>query len=106
MKFHLCIVDGNIVSGVQPRRLGLVMASQDPVALDVAAAKIAGINARSIRHIMLAGREGIGNTSFTPRGIAPDYFANRYPREGAMNELMNLAYKFVKAVGLEKRLGL
>jgi len=106
MKFHLCLVDGNIVSGIQPRRLGLVMASKDPVALDVAAAKIAGINAKSIKHIMLAGREGIGNTSFTPRGIAPEYFASRYPREGAINELMNWAYKFVKTVGLETRLGL
>ena len=37
MKFNLCILDGIIVSGSHPRRLGLVMASQDPVALDVAA---------------------------------------------------------------------
>jgi uncharacterized protein (DUF362 family) len=105
MKFHLCIVDGTIVSGVQPRRLDLVMASKDPVAIDVAAAKIAGVNARSSKHIMLAGREGVGNTSFTPRGIAPDYFASRYPREGAMDDLRNLAYKFVKTVGLGTRLG-
>lgn len=106
MKFDLCIVDGNIVSGIQPRRLGLVMAGRDPVALDVAAAKIAGINPRTIRHIVLAGREGIGNTSFIPKGIAPNYFERRYPRKRAMNRFMELAYKFVKTLGLETRLGL
>jgi len=106
MKFNLCIVDGNIVSGVQPYRLGLVMASRDPVALDVAAAKIAGIDARSIRHIMLASRENIGNTSFIPKGIAPEYFERRYPRKRASNKVMLLAYKFVRTVGLEARLGL
>lgn len=106
MRFNLCIVDGNIVSGVQPRRLGLVMTSRDPVALDVAAAKIAGINPRTIRHIVLAGREGIGNASLIPRGIAPDYFERRYPRKRAKNRFMELAYKFVKTLGLETRLGL
>jgi len=29
MQFNLCIIDGNIVSGIQPRKLGLVMASKD-----------------------------------------------------------------------------
>lgn len=31
MKFDLCIIDGNIVSGIQPRKLGLIMASKDPL---------------------------------------------------------------------------
>ena len=43
IKFDLCITDGIIVSGSKPRKLGLVMTSRDPVSLDVAAAKIAGI---------------------------------------------------------------
>ena len=106
MKFHLCIVDGNIVSGVHPRRLGLVMASRDPVALDVAAAKIAGLNARSIMHIVLACREGVGNTSFISKGIVPDYFKRRYPRKGAIDRVMTLAYELVSTIGLDARLGL
>jgi uncharacterized protein (DUF362 family) len=105
MKFHLCIVDGIIVSGVQPRRLGLVMASRDSVAIDVAAARIAGVNATP-RHIILASREGMGSTSFIPRGIAPEYFAKRYPRKRAANKVMELGYKLVQTVGLETRLGL
>lgn len=106
MKFHLCIVDGIIVSGIQPRRLGLVMASQDPVAIDVAAARIAGVNAGSIRHIVLASKEGIGNTSFIPKGIAPEYFEKRYPRKRVANKVMELAYKLIQTIGLETRLGL
>ena len=105
MKFHLCIVDGNIVSGVQPCRLGLVMASQDPVAIDAAAAKMAGLNIKSIRHILLASREGIGNTTFIPKGN-PYYFERRYPRKRSVNKLMEFAYKLVKTAGLETRLGL
>jgi len=106
MKFDLCIVDGNIVSGVQPCRSGLVMASRDLVAIDVAAAIIAGLNPKSIKHIMLANHEGLGNASFIPKGIAPEYFEKRYPGKRAANKVMELAYRLVKTVGLETRLGL
>jgi uncharacterized protein (DUF362 family) len=44
MKFDLHIIDNNIAAGIAPRRMGLVMASQDPVALDTVAAKIAWLN--------------------------------------------------------------
>ena len=56
-------LDGNIVAGTGTRRLGLVMASRDPVAIDAAAAKIAGVNPNSIEYIQLARKEGLGNTS-------------------------------------------
>jgi len=105
MNFHLCIVDGNIVSGSHPCRLGLVMASRDPVAVDVAAARIAGLKATP-RHILLASKEGVGSTSFIPKGIAPEYFEKRYPKERAIDKIMKFAYKFTQAAGLDKRLGL
>lgn len=106
MKFDLCIVDGNIVSGVRPCRLGLVMASQDSVALDVAAARIAGLNPKSIKHIMLAHQEGLGNISFIPKGIDLDYFKTRYPKKSTRSTIMGLAYKLVVVLGLSQRLGL
>ena len=106
MKFDLCILDGIIVSGTQPRKLGLIMASRDPVALDFAAAKIAGVNPKSVRHIMLAGKEGIGNTSFIPKGANPTHFAKRYPRRSVAYKTMSLGYKLVLNLGLGKRLGL
>jgi uncharacterized protein (DUF362 family) len=106
MKFNLCLVDGNIVSGIQPRRLGLVMASTDPVAVDVAASKIAGVNPKGIRYIQLAAKEGIGNASFIEKGASLNYFRERYPRENAQRKLMSQAYELVIRLNLGKRLGI
>lgn len=106
MKFDLCIIDGNIVSGEKPRTLGLVMASRDPVAIDAAAAKIAGINPETIRYLQLAAKEGLGNTNFIQKGIPLDYFKVRYPRKGIQKKLMGKAYRLIVTMGLGKRLGL
>jgi uncharacterized protein (DUF362 family) len=106
MKFDLCIIDGNIVSGIQPCRLGLVMASKDPVAIDVAAAKIAGVNPNTIRYLQLASKEGLGNTNFIPKGMPIDYFKSRYPKKGVKNKFMGRAYALVVRSGLGKKLGL
>ena len=106
MKFDLCIIDGIIVSGIQPRKLGLVMASKDPVAIDAAAAKIAGINPKTIRYLQLAAKEGIGTTNFIQKGIPLDYFKVSYPRKGIQKKLMGKAYGLIVTMGLDKRLGL
>lgn len=107
MKFDLCLIDGNIVSGVEARRLGLVMASEDPVAIDVAAAKIAGIgNLEKTKLIELASKEGLGNTRFSARGLPLSCFSALYPRKTVRRKLMGKAYKVVTQVGLGKRLGL
>ena len=100
MKFNLCILDGLIVSGSQPRKLGLIIASQDPVALDAAAAKIAGINPKSVRHIILASKEGLGNTSFIPKGADPKLFKRRYPRKGLKDKVLFSGYKLATWAGL------
>jgi len=105
-RFNLCLVDGNIVSGSQPRKLGLVMSSEDPVALDVAAAKIAGVNPKTIKYIELAFKEGLGNTSFIAKGVPWRYFKERYPRKTAKFKLLSKAYNMVLKLGLGKRLGL
>jgi uncharacterized protein (DUF362 family) len=106
MRFDLCIIDGNIVSGIQPRRLGLVMASKDRVAIDAAAAKMAGVNPKRIKYLRLAEKEGLGNMSFVPRGISPSYFNRRYPRKDTTKKMMGKAYGLVTRLGLGKRLGL
>jgi uncharacterized protein (DUF362 family) len=105
MKFNLCILDGNIICGSQPRRLGLVMASQDPVAIDAAVSQMIGVNAIP-RHILMASQEGIGNKVFIPKGASLNYFKKMYPRKSASEKLMSLAYKLVQIVGLETRLGI
>jgi uncharacterized protein (DUF362 family) len=105
MRFDLCLIDGNIVSGIQPRRLGLVMASTDPVAIDVAAARIAGVNWKKIRYIQLAAKEGLGNTSFVEKGVSLSYFKERYPKKDVRAKLMSKAYDLAVRMKLGKRLG-
>lgn len=106
MKFDLSIIDGIIVSGIQPRRLGLIMASTDPVAIDVAAAKIAGVNPKKIRYIQLAKKEGLGNTSYIEKGIPLSYFKDRYPRKNVRKILMGKAYNMLVRTNLGKKFGL
>lgn len=106
MPFDLIFIDGNIVSGSYVRKLGLVMASKDPVAIDTAAAKIAGVNPKTIRYLKLASKEGLGNTKFTPRGTPLNYFKERYPCKTARKKLMSKAFRIVTFLKLGKRLGL
>jgi uncharacterized protein (DUF362 family) len=106
MNFDLCIIDGNIVSGAKPCRIGLVMASKDPVAIDAAAAKIAGISPTTIKYLLLAAKEDLGHINFIQKGIPLDYFKARYPRKGIRQKLMRKAYGLVVTMGLSKKLGL
>ncbi len=106
MKFDLCLVDGNVVSGIQPKILGLVMAGQDPVALDSACAQIAWLNPNKIGYFWLAEKEGIGKRNFVPKGVPIDYFRALYPKKTFRRKMMGQAYKLVLSVGLGPRLGL
>ena len=106
MKFDLCIVDGIIARGSIPCRLNLVMTSSDAVAIDTVVAKLLHINPKHISHIVLANKEGIGNTSFVTRGASLGIFKKRYPRKTAKSEIMQLGYKLVIKLGLSDRLGL
>jgi uncharacterized protein (DUF362 family) len=106
MKFDLCLIDGNVVSGIHPRKLGLVMASTDSVAIDTAAAKIAGVNPKKIKYIQLAKKEGLGNTSFVIKGVPLEYFKERYPKQDFKRKLMTKAYDLAIRLKLPQRLGL
>jgi uncharacterized protein (DUF362 family) len=106
MKFNLHIIDGIVVSGIQPRRLGLVMASTDPVAIDTAAAKIASLNPKTIKYLQLAKKEGLGNNTFIPKGEPLEYFKSQYPKKNMRTKLMSKAYTIAVQTGLSKKLGL
>jgi uncharacterized protein (DUF362 family) len=106
MKFDLCIFDGNIVAGAQTRKLGLVMASTDPVALDSIAAHIVGVNPKTVRYLQLASREGLGKTAFIPRGVTWEYFGARFPRRGISSKFYSIAFDIVVRMHLDARLGL
>jgi uncharacterized protein (DUF362 family) len=106
MKFDLCIVDSNIASGSQPRKIGLVMASTDSVAIDSVSAKIAGLNPKKIPYLKLAKREGVGAMDFIIKGEQPDYFKRLYPKRTFFNKFVETVLPLVIRLGLGKRLGL
>ena len=81
MKPDLCIIDGIIVKGITILKLGLIMASTDPVAIDAAASEIAGINPHSVKYLELASKERIGNINFIPKGEPLENFKKLYPRK-------------------------
>jgi uncharacterized protein (DUF362 family) len=106
MNFDLCLIDGNIASGAQPRRLGLVVASKDPVAIDAAAARIAGLNPKKIEYLQLAQREGLGIISFSQRGESIRYFRDRYPKTPVTQRITNKAYSLLTRTGIGNMIGL
>jgi len=104
MPFDLHFLDGLIVCGSKTLKLGLVMASQDPVAIDATAATIMSVNPKSVGHIMLARKEGLGNLSFKIKGADLDYFKVKYPKKGLSEKIVAFGYRVVCALGLDKRL--
>jgi uncharacterized protein (DUF362 family) len=104
MKFDICLVDSDVAKGAGTRKMGLVMASTDQVALDAVASKIAGVNPKSIRYLQLASNEGLGTINFTNKGLPWRYFASKFPRRGIKGSLFSKAFEIVHKLHLEKRL--
>jgi uncharacterized protein (DUF362 family) len=106
MPFNLNLIDSNIASGVQPRKLGLVMASTDPVAIDAAAAKIAWLNPSELTFLQVAEHEGLGTRAFVPRGESLERFRAIYPKVTSDMKVRAKLKRTLIGVGLGKRLGL
>lgn len=83
MKPDLTIVDGIMVKGIKTLKLGLVMSSTDPVAIDSAASKIAGFDPKSLDFLKLASKEGIGNINYVQKGTPLGHFKNLFPGKTA-----------------------
>jgi uncharacterized protein (DUF362 family) len=66
-KPNLSVIDGIVgmegfgPSDGDPRHLGVIVASKDPVAADSVAARIIGMNPSRIEYLKYAGKKGIGN---------------------------------------------
>ncbi|MGA2385818.1 MAG: DUF362 domain-containing protein [Candidatus Bathyarchaeia archaeon] len=72
VKSDIVVVDGLIVRGSCPKRLGIVMASDDVLANDFVAAKLMSFNPKKIPYINLAAKEKLGemkNISVIEDGI-------------------------------------
>jgi uncharacterized protein (DUF362 family) len=61
VKTDLVLVDGVIACGKVPKKVGVVMAGDDPVATDITAAKAMNFNPHRIGYLKLAMKEKIGN---------------------------------------------
>ncbi|MEM2742128.1 MAG: DUF362 domain-containing protein [Nitrososphaeria archaeon] len=104
MRFNLHVLDGLTVCGSKTLRLGLVLASQDPVATDAVAATIMDVNPKSVTHIRLAEKEGLGKVTFVVKGTDLEYFRKRFPKRGFSEKAVSFGYKVVCKLGLDKRL--
>jgi uncharacterized protein (DUF362 family) len=60
VKSDMVIVDGLIVSGSYPKKLGVILAGDDPLATDFIAVKIMGFNPKRLPYLNLAAKEQIG----------------------------------------------
>lgn len=90
IKSDLVVVDSVIAYGVGTKRLGLVMASEDPVTIDTVASKILGLNPKSVKHIVLASREGIGSMQFIPKGESFTYIRELFPKRNLKHKMRTL----------------
>jgi len=103
MRSDLCLVDGRMVRGKHTERLGLVMASKDPVAIDSVAARILGLDPKRIKHLVLAQDVGIGSLNCETVGEAVANFADRFPRRDVWDHLRSktalLALSVMKKLG-------
>ena len=106
IKTDLCIVDGLIVSGIKPRKLDMVMSSIDPVATDVAAANLLGVNPNKVPYIKMAAKENVGKLFFNSKGDDIDYFKKNYPSRTLESKFMTFGYHMIKFLRLGKRMGL
>lgn len=62
VKSDIVVVDGLICRGSCPKKLGAIMASDNPVTNDFIAAKIMSFNAKKVPYLNLAAKEKLGET--------------------------------------------
>jgi hypothetical protein len=63
-----------------------------------------GVNPKSVEYIVLAEKEGLGNTSFTAKGMDLTYFKDSFPTRNLTDKTITLGYRIVRRLGLDKRL--
>jgi uncharacterized protein (DUF362 family) len=60
VKSDLVVVDGLVAKGSYPKKLGVILAGNDALSIDLTAARIMGFNPQKVAHIDLAAKEQIG----------------------------------------------
>jgi uncharacterized protein (DUF362 family) len=106
LNFDLNILDGVIVSGIRPKKINFVMLSDDIVAFDSIAAKIASVNPDSVSLINYAHSNYLGNKNFINLGINYKLIEKEYPNIKLESYFLEFALKMIKILRLQKRMGL
>ncbi len=63
VKSHLTVVDGLIVRGSCPKKLGVIMTGDNVLSTDYVAAKVMGFNPMRVPYLHLAAKEQLGDVS-------------------------------------------
>lgn len=63
VKSNIVVVDGLIVRGSYPKKLGVILAGDNVLSTDFVAAKIMGFNPKKVPYLSLAAKEKIGETA-------------------------------------------
>jgi uncharacterized protein (DUF362 family) len=66
-------MEGRGPTNGKPRRMDLLLASRDGVALDATAMRLVGLDPRKARHVMAAGRQGLGRVDSAAIEIDGDW---------------------------------
>lgn len=81
----VCLVDGLIGMETigapafgRPKRCGLLLAARNPVAIDACAARVMGFRPRSIEHIKLCWKAGLGPIDYRLETDVEDFRYSRY----------------------------
>jgi uncharacterized protein (DUF362 family) len=76
-KPDLSLVDGMVaVEGDRPKKMNLLLASADPVALDVVCCKVMGVNPGMIEYLVKAGFYNLGETLMQKIEVVGERIAN------------------------------
>jgi uncharacterized protein (DUF362 family) len=82
VKSHLTVVDGLIVRGSCTKKLGVILAGDDPLATDFVAARIMGFNPKRLPYLSLAAKEQIGeaqNINLIEEGVTLAEVKKNFP---------------------------
>ena len=90
IKPHLNIVDGIVAMPTMgnPFRLGVIAASVDPVAVDCVVARILGLDPRSVKHVSLSAKKGVGRMDYRSVGESIKSISELYPSESKIHNLL------------------
>lgn len=92
VKPNLVVVDGVIAKGKRPKKLGIILGGTDNFSVDVLASKIMGYKPTSVKHVKLAGDEGLGQIPSLVLGSNDlSYLKSQFPRLN--RRIFNLTWK-------------